>query len=146
MLHQVSELLGVPINNYALVNMGTLKKVVNIVGGVRVNNPFAFTYEGYHFKKGWQHWNGNEALKYSRMRYDDPNNDYGRQKRGQQVIESVIRTFKKNWSVKSANQLIAAMQDGVRTDVPLKNSATLYLNYHQAMERVTKDYLQGKNA
>lgn len=75
---QVSKLLDVPVDYYALMNMGTLERVVNVVGGVDVNNPFAFTYEGHHFKKGWQHLNGKMALKYSRMRYDDPDNDYGR--------------------------------------------------------------------
>lgn len=38
---QVSELIDVPIDFYALTNMGTLKTVVNAVGGVDVNNPFA---------------------------------------------------------------------------------------------------------
>lgn len=143
---QVSELLDIPINFYALTNMGTLKKVVNAVGGVDVNNPFAFTYEGHHFKKGWQHLNGNDALKYSRMRYDDPNNDYGRQKRGQQVIQSVIVSFKKRGSIKAANEIITAAKDGVRTDLPLNNISTLYLNYHSAMDHTTKDHLQGKDA
>ena len=49
---QVKELLGVPIDYYAVINMGVLEKVVNAVGGVTVYNPFAFTYEGHHFKKG----------------------------------------------------------------------------------------------
>lgn len=143
---QVSELLDVPINFYALTNMGTLKKVVNAVGGVDVNNPFAFTYEGHHFKKGWQHLDGNNALKYSRMRYDDPNNDYGRQKRGQQVIQSVITSFKKRGSLKAANEIITAVKDGVRTDLPLDNITNLYLNYHSAMDYTVKDHLQGKDA
>ena len=71
---QVSELLDVPIDYYAVINMGVLKKVVNSLGSVEVDNPFSFTYEGHHFKKGKQHLNGDEALKYSRMRYEDPNN------------------------------------------------------------------------
>ena len=143
---QVHELLGVPVDYYALLNMGTLKKVVDAVGGVTVDNPFAFTYEGHHFKKGVQHLNGDEALKYSRMRYDDPNNDYGRQRRGQQVIESAITTFRKQGSLSDANQLMAATADGVRTNLPINNVATLYLNYHLAMAHVTKDHLQGKDA
>ncbi|MGM9891439.1 LCP family protein [Limosilactobacillus sp.] len=143
---QVSELLGVPINFYALTNMGTLKKVVNAVGGVNVNNPFAFTYEGHHFKKGWQHLNGRDALKYSRMRYDDPNNDYGRQRRGQQVLQSVISSFKKHGSLTAANEIITAAQDGVRTDLPLDHLSRLYLNYRSAMDQTHKDHLQGKDA
>lgn len=143
---QVSELTGVPIDFYALANMGTLKKVVNAVGGVNVNNPFAFTYEGHHFKKGWQHLNGNLALKYSRMRYDDPNNDYGRQRRGQQVIQSVIASFKSHGSIKAANEIITSAKDGVRTDLPLNHISNLYLSYHSAMDKTVKDQLQGKDA
>lgn len=143
---QVSELLNVPVDYYALVNMGTMKKVVNAVGGVEVNNPFAFTYEGHHFKKGRQHLNGNLALKYSRMRYDDPNNDYGRQKRGQQVIQSVIAFFKQHGSVKAANEVMDAVQDGVRTDVPLKQLNYLYFRYHQSLASSQHDHLQGKDA
>lgn len=143
---QVSELLDVPVNYYALLNMGTLKKVVNAVGGVEVDNPFAFTYEGHHFKKGKQHLNGDEALKYSRMRYEDPNNDYGRQKRGQQILSSAIDSFKHHGSISAANKMILATKDGVRTDMPINNIVPLYLNYHQAMDSTERTHLQGKDA
>lgn len=143
---QVSELIDVPIDYYAVINMGVLKKVVNAVGGVDVNNPFAFTYEGHHFKKGKQHLNGNEALKYSRMRYQDPNNDYGRQKRQQQVIESVIATFRKNGSLSAVNKILDAVKDGVKTNVPIDNIGSLYANYRPAMGNVETYHLQGRNA
>lgn len=48
---QVEDLLGIKIDYYASVNMGVLEKVVDAVGGVTVNNSFAFTYEGHHFKR-----------------------------------------------------------------------------------------------
>ncbi len=71
---QVSELLDVPIDYYAVINMGVLEKViVNSVGGVEVDNPFAFDYEGHHFKKANNTLMAQMRLKYSRMRYDDPN-------------------------------------------------------------------------
>jgi LCP family protein required for cell wall assembly len=143
---QVAELLDVPVDYYVLTNMGTLQKIVNAVGGVDVDNPFAFTYEGHHFKKGQQHLNGRDALKYSRMRYDDPNNDYGRQKRGQQVIESAISSFKDHGSVSAANEIMLAIQEGVRTDLPVNKITALYLNYHPAMNKTVKDHLQGKDA
>ena len=143
---QVSELLNVPIDYYAVLNMGVLKKVVNAVGGVDVNNPFAFDYEGHHFPKGQQHLNGNEALKFSRMRYDDPNNDYGRQKRQQQVMISVIHKLKTSGSVGAVNKLLDAVKDGVKTDVPIDNVATLYANYHLAMNHVKTYHFQGKDA
>lgn len=143
---QVSELLNVPIDYYAVLNMGVLKKVVNTVGGVEVDNPFAFTYEGHHFKKGKQHLNGELALKYSRMRYSDPNNDYGRQKRQQQIIESVIHKFKSSGSIGTANKIIDAVKDGVKTNIPIDDIATLYGNYHAAMNNVTTYHFQGQDA
>ena len=124
---QVKELLNVPIDYYAVINMGVLEKVVNSVGGVTVDNPFAFDYEGHHFKKGTQHLNGSNALKYSRMRYDDPNNDYGRQKRQQQILRNVIQKFKTSGSIGAAN-------------------ATLYGNYHGAMNNVKTHHFQGQDA
>lgn len=142
----VSELLDVPIDYYAVINMGVLKKVVNTVGGVTVDNPFAFTYEGHHFKKGTQHLNGELALKYSRMRYSDPNNDYGRQKRQQQIIESVIQKFKKSGSIGTANKILDAVKDGVKTNIPVDDIATLYGNYHAAMDNVTTYHFQGQDA
>lgn len=143
---QVKELLHIPIDYYAIVNMGVLKKVVNAVGGVTVDNPFAFTYEGHHFKKGKQHLNGNNALKYSRMRYDDPNNDYGRQKRQQQIIKAVIKELKSLSSVTAVNKILDAAKQGVRTNIPINSLATLYANYHNSMKTVKTYHFQGKNA
>lgn len=145
-VRQVSELLDVPIDYYAVLNMGVLKKVVNTVGGVTVDNPFAFDYEGHHFKKGKQHLNGELALKYSRMRYEDPNNDYGRQKRQQQIIESVIQKFKASGSLTTANKILDAVKDGVKTNIPIDDIATLYGNYHAAMNKVITYHFKGQNA
>lgn len=143
---QVEELLDVPIDYYAVINMGVLEKVVNSVGGVTVNNPFAFDYEGHHFKKGTQHLNGTNALKYSRMRYDDPNNDYGRQKRQQQILQNVIEKFKTSGSISAANKILDAVGDGVKTNIPIEDIATLYGNYHGAMNNVKTYHFQGQNA
>jgi LCP family protein required for cell wall assembly len=143
---QVEELLGVPIDYYAVINMGVLEKVVNSVGGVDVDNPFAFDYEGHHFKKGKQHLNGTNALKYSRMRYDDPNNDYGRQRRQQQILQNVIQKFKTSGSISAANKILDAVGDGVKTNIPIDDIATLYGNYHGAMNHVKTYHFQGQNA
>lgn len=143
---QVKELLNIPIDYYAVVNMGVLKKVVNTVGGVDVDNPFAFDYEGHHFPVGRQHLNGQLALKYSRMRYDDPNNDYGRQKRQQQVIVSIIHQFRSHASVKAADETVRAVGDGVKTSVPINDIEPLYDNYHDALKNVKTDHLQEEDA
>lgn len=143
---QVKELLNVPIDYYAIVNMGVLEKVVNAVGGVTVDNPFAFDYEGHHFPKGKQHLKGSLALKYSRMRYSDPDNDYGRQKRQQQIIKAVIKKFKSLSSVTAINTILDAAKKGIRTNIPLNSVATLYSNYHSSMKTVTTYHFKGQDA
>src|SRR5699024_1194102 len=126
--------------------MGTLKKVVNTVHGVNVDNPFSFDYEGHHFPKGKQHLNGNEALKFSRMRYDDPNNDYARQARQQQVLMSVVHQFKRSGSLKVVNVMLDAVSEELRTNVSRGDIANLYRNYKPAMDHVSTDHFQGQNA
>lgn len=143
---QVSELLNVPVDYYALINMGALEKVVTAVGGVEVNNPFSFTYEGHKYPRGKQFLNGKEALGYSRMRYDDPDNDYGRQKRGQQVLLSALQKVGKSKNIIQINNLLSITKGNVQTDLPLDDLRILYKNYHSALNKSEDDHLQGKNA
>ncbi|WP_103660792.1 LCP family protein [Lactobacillus sp. HT06-2] len=142
----VNELLAVPVNYYALVNMGTLKKVVDAVGGVEVDNSFAFKFDGHQYPKGRQKLNGKEALGYARMRYQDPDNDYGRQRRGQQVLTSAIKKFRDKGNLLAVHQIVMAIKDGVRTDVPLDDLRTLYQNYAPAMNSTQQEQLRGKDA
>lgn len=142
----IEKLLDIKIDYYANVDMGALEKVVNALGGVTVDNPFEFTYEGHTFPKGSQKLNGSNALKYSRMRYDDPNNDYGRQKRQQQVMKAVVNKFKSASSVTAINKLLDVAKDGLKTDVPINSIATLYANYHNSMNNVKTVQFQGKDA
>ena len=71
--------------------MAGFKDIVDAVGGVDVNNDLDFQYENIHFEKGNIHLDGTKALHYSRMRYDDPRGDFGRQMRQRQVIQAVIK-------------------------------------------------------
>ncbi len=48
--------------------------------------PLLFDAEGIHYPKGKQHLGGWEALQYARMRYEDPEGDYGRQRRQREVL------------------------------------------------------------
>ena len=64
------------------------------------------------------------------MRYDDPDNDYGRQKRGQQVLLSALTKVNKSKNIMQMNSLLDTAKDNVRTDLPLDDLMTLYKNYH----------------
>lgn len=83
----VEQLLDIKLDGYLLVNMKGLEQLVDAVGGVTVKSPLTFSYEGYSFTENQDvTMNGTETLAFSRMRYDDPRGDYGRQIRQQLVI------------------------------------------------------------
>lgn len=139
----VQKMLNIPIDFYALINMGGMKKVINEVGGVDVTPTLTFTYEGYTFTKGVKtHMNGAKALAYSRMRYDDPDNDYGRQKRQRSVLMALV---KKSGSISTLlNQsFINSLASQVQTDLTFDNLTALAKNYRDADKTVKETHLQG---
>lgn len=71
-IQTVEHLLGSPIDYYVKANMEGFSSIIDLLGGVDVTNSFEFTYEGKVFEQGNIHLSGEEALLFSRMRYDDP--------------------------------------------------------------------------
>ncbi|VTR48112.1 Membrane-bound protein lytR [Actinobacillus pleuropneumoniae] len=57
------------------------------LGGVTVNNGMRFEYAGYNFDQGVLDLNGEEALAFSRMRFEDPKGDLGRNTRQREVLK-----------------------------------------------------------
>lgn len=142
-IQTVQQMLHVPIDFYALINMGGMQKVIDEVDGVDVIPTLSFKYEGYKFKKGVKtHMDGAQALAYSRMRYDDPNNDYGRQTRQRQVLMALV---KKSGSISTLiNQtFINSLSSQIKTDLNFDNLKSLAQNYRSADKTVKETHLQG---
>ena len=81
------------------MNMAGIKELVDAVGGVEVNNDLKFEKDDFTFDIGKIHLNGEQALSYTRMRYDDPNGDYGRQGRQRDVVAAVAKSSFSGWGV-----------------------------------------------
>ena len=141
----VHQHFDIPIDYYVLVNMGGLEKAINQVGGVDVKSPLTFTYGGVSFKKGTAyHLNGTNALKFSRMRYDDPQGDYGRQQRQRLIITALL---KKSVSYKTVlnQKFLQSISSSSQTDLTFNNMMTLAKNYRQARAKVVQDHAQGRS-
>ena len=80
------------------------------------------------------------------MRYDDPDNDYGRQKRGQQILMNAFEKFQKTGNLITATKLVNAVKGNIKTDIPLDNFAALYNNYVKNLTTIQNYGLRGKNA
>lgn len=148
-INTVSRLVNVPISYYLTINMGALEKVVDAVGGVDVNVPFDFVSNhtgGQAFKKGPAHLDGKRALVYSRMRYEDPRGDYGRQERQQQVIKGILKKAVSLDTLGNFGGLMKTVSKNIATNLSFADMTSIVANYRSAAETIKSDQLKGKNA
>ena len=139
----VEKWLNVPIDYYALINMGGMKKVVDEVGGVDITPVRTFNYEGNSYTKGVKtHMNGAKALGYSRMRYDDPLGDYGRQQRQRQLITAIISEGT-NATNLMKQDFLKSLAKETRTDLTFGNLTSIVSNYRVATKNIVSDHAQG---
>lgn len=140
----VENFLNIPIDYYLEVNMEGFKDIVDAVGGVDVNNDLDFTYEKVHFKKGTIHLDGDEALKYSRMRKLDKRGDFGRQMRQRQVIEAVIKKGASVSSLANYNDILKAIEKNVVTNLTFDEMVSIQTDYRDSASAIEKIQIEGK--
>ena len=146
-MDSVSELVNVPIKYYALVNMKGIMRLIRYVGGINVRPTLSFEYGGYVFKKGQlTHMGGGGALAYSRMRYDDPEGDYGRQERQRQVITTLIKKAVSLNTLTQLDSVLTSISGNVKTNLPFDALKGIAFNYRSSTKNVKNDYLHGHNA
>lgn len=134
---------NIPINAYVLINMGGLKTIVNKVGGVDIAPILSFSYEGYTFTKGeTTHMDGAKALAYSRMRYDDPEGDYGRQKRQRQVLSALLKKAESATTLLNSS-FISSLSKQVQTDLTFSDMTSMAKSYLAATKNLKTDYTHG---
>lgn len=142
----VQQYLNVPIDFYATINMGGLENLVNAVGGVDLKPLLTFSYGGYSFTKNQQtHMNGAKALAYVRMRYTDPQGDYGRQQRQRQVLTTVAFSATK-LQILLRDQFFTELKQQLKTDLSFNDLVLLALKYRAATHNIASDHAQGSSA
>lgn len=139
----IQQLLDVPIDFYGLINMGGLEKIVNGVGGVTIKPTITFKYGAANVVKGKKiHLSGKAALDYSRMRDEDPQGDYGRQKRQRQVLMAILR---KSDSVTTllSQSFMSSLKKQTQTDLTFDEIVALSTKYRVATHHLKSTHLQG---
>ncbi|ARV05075.1 LCP family protein [Enterococcus faecalis] len=136
----VQNYLDIPIDHYVSINMKGLKELVDAVGGIEVNNDITFSQDGYDFTIGKTTLDGDQALAYSRMRYEDPNGDYGRQERQRKIVEGIAR------KVLSSNyqSVLNALETNMRTDMSFTDMRKIAFDYRDAFGTIKQDQMQGE--
>ena len=151
----IQDLLNIPIDRYVMINMKGLIQLVDKIGGITVNNPFDFDIsieenEPEYTAKiapGRHEINGEQALVYSRMRYQDPEGDYGRQKRQREVIKKIVEKVLSLNSLSHYKGIIDSVSDNMQTNISLdSNSLLQLLGYKDALSTIHQYQLKGEDA
>lgn len=87
----LEKLYDIKIDYYVRVNFTSVKKIVDLLGGVKVYSDYDFTSDwGPSFKKGYNHVNGKQALAFCRERHHFAEGDYQRGRDHQHMIEAIL--------------------------------------------------------
>ena len=143
-MDSLEKYLDIPIDHYAAINLKGIQDLVDAVGGVTVNNDLAFTIDGIPFDIGQIELNGEEALAFVRMRYDDPRGDYGRQERQRLVIQGIMQKLISMNSMTKYQSILDALSDNMKTDMDFSTMQTIALDYRDAFSTIQMDQLQGE--
>lgn len=132
----IEHITGEPIHYFATIDFDGFEKIVDTLGGIAVDVPRDFkdtrypgknySYETFEIKKGWQTLDGETALKYVRERHADPEGDFGRAKRQQQVIQAIrSKAFSLGtlFNIVTVDKLVETLGESIKTDMSIGDMA-----------------------
>jgi LCP family protein required for cell wall assembly len=137
----LSKVTGLKIEHWMAIDFTGFKKMVDMVGGVTIENPVAFSYtwseDNYHaknwdggsFAAGLITLNGDEALSYARSRYNSvpaESSDFARSVRQQRVLAALRGKLGSGGlgSLGPGLEMMDAMKGQMKTDL---SAIDLYL-------------------
>lgn len=117
----VETLLDIPIDYYVRMNFNAFIDVVDALGGIEAEVPYAlheldeFDKFTINLKPGMQHLNGSEALALARTRKQD--SDIERGKRQQEILSAIITKVASASSITKYDDVIKALGNNMKTDM-----------------------------
>ncbi|MFD2370792.1 LCP family protein [Brevibacillus sp. GCM10020057] len=140
----VESFLDTPVDYYVKVDMEGFLHIIDSLGGVVVDNERAFQYEGFSFPKGKVALDGKKALAYARMRHDDPEGDFGRNKRQQLILKQLMNKAKEISTVNKLDEVLGDIGASVKTNLTFDDMKNLMFHYKSALDQVNVLKINGK--
>ncbi|HEL1699227.1 TPA: LCP family protein [Streptococcus suis] len=148
----IEKMMDINIDRYIEINMDGLVELVDAVGGIEVNNTLGFPisiseHEPAYtsiVQPGKQLVNGDQALVYARMRYDDPEGDIGRQRRQREVITAIIKKILQLDGFTQYKKILTAISNNMRTNIEI-SPVTIpnLLGYKDSVSKLNSYQLRG---
>ncbi|MDO5078383.1 MAG: LCP family protein [Streptococcus minor] len=149
----VEKMMDIDIDRYVQINMDGLVSLVDALGGITVNNtlgfPISISAQEPNYTStvdpGQQLVNGDQALVYARMRYDDPEGDVGRQRRQREVIGAIATKLLQLDGFTQYKNILDAVSTNLQTDIEI-NAGTIpsLLGYKDSLNTIETYQLDGE--
>ena len=130
MVRQVSQLLGISIHQYIVIDMNTFAELINVLGGIDIYVEEDMDYDdpesglSIHLRQGYQHLDGEESENYLRFR-GEKLGDVGRVKRQQKFIKALYDKVLQFDTIPKLPTIADIFQHRMETSAELFDSAHL---------------------
>jgi LCP family protein required for cell wall assembly len=109
--------LDIEIDHYVLIDFVAFQQLVDSLGGITVHVPEDLVKNGeVRFEAGEQHFDGEQALAYTRFR-DSSDGDIGRIERRWDLLAGLANAAQGRDLVAESNRLLPTLKDHLRTDL-----------------------------
>jgi LCP family protein required for cell wall assembly len=140
LVNEVSYLVGIPIDYYAVMDLAGFASMIDKVGGIDVVNSSAIddpSYDwldgktfGFQLNAGPQHLTGKQALAYVRTRHGAGDNDWHRESRQQEVLVSLLHRMAQPSQLLNLPTIISTLGSNIATNFPAQSVAD-YVGFGQ---------------
>lgn len=121
-------LYDIDINYYFRINFGGFVKVIDALGGITVDSDYDFDSKnilGYHFNKGENYLNGDQALVFARERYAFQEGDRQRGKNQMAVIRGVVKKALSPEILTSYSSILSSLDGCFGTNITYEEIAQI---------------------
>ena len=116
-IRAMESLYGIDISNYIRINFDSLIQLVDTLGGVDVNSDYEFDSGNYHFVKGINHLDGDQALSFSRNRHSFEDGDNQRGRNQLLVLEAIIDKLQSPALLKNSSGVLDVVGRSMQTSI-----------------------------
>lgn len=118
----LENLLDIKINYYLKVNFNSMIEVIDTLNGIKIYSNYDFiSKDGYHFVKGYNTLNGDEALSFVREIEAFDNQDEIRVNNQVKMLKALIRKVMEPSIVVNYNNLIKNLENSLMTNLDHEN-------------------------
>ncbi|HEM3635331.1 TPA: LCP family protein [Streptococcus suis] len=119
-VHTLENLYGIDISNYIRLNFTSFLQLIDLVGGIDVENAQEFTSGGYNFPVGTVHLDAEQALIFVRERYSLANGDNDRGQNQEKVIAALIKKLSSPDNLANYQAILTGLEGSIQTDLSLE--------------------------